>query len=71
MPLVSANISLSDLTILSDAEANLVQVHIGNLTDVALNETVTARYVQLTIEGSWEESTGYGGTVAEFAVIGV
>lgn len=51
------------------AESLIVQVDIGNLTDVSLNETVTARYVQLTVEGSYA-TEGYGGTVGEFAVIG-
>ncbi|GAA5893748.1 hypothetical protein JCM8208_001234 [Rhodotorula glutinis] len=66
-PISSGNVTLSapyDL-----AESLIVQVDIGNLTDISLNETVTARYVQLTVEGSYA-TEGYGGTVGEFAVIG-
>ncbi|BGP14872.1 hypothetical protein JCM10213_003772 [Rhodosporidiobolus nylandii] len=68
--IASGNVSASDLTVLSAAEANTVAVHIGNLTDYALLKEVVGRYVELTISGSWNEESGYGGTVAEFAVIG-
>ncbi|GAA5834169.1 hypothetical protein JCM11251_000560 [Rhodosporidiobolus azoricus] len=67
--LASGNITQSDLTILSAEEANIVRLHVGNLTDVSLNGTSYARYVELTIEGSWG-TEGQGATVAEFAVIG-
>ena len=50
------------------ASANAVSIKIGNLTDVKLNSTVQARYVNLTIEGSRDGETS-GGTVAEFAVL--
>jgi len=50
------------------ASANAVSIKIGNLTDVKLNSTITARYVNLTIEGSRDGETS-GGTVAEFAVL--
>ncbi|GAA5820821.1 hypothetical protein JCM3770_000353 [Rhodotorula araucariae] len=63
----SGNVTLSapyDL-----AQSLIVQVDLGNLTDVPLAAPVTARYVQLTIEGSYA-TKGYGGTVGEFAVIG-
>ncbi|GAA5883213.1 hypothetical protein JCM16303_007308 [Sporobolomyces ruberrimus] len=48
--------------------ANAVSIKVGNLTDVSLNSTVQARYVNLTIEGSRDGETS-GGTVAEFAVL--
>jgi hypothetical protein len=48
--------------------AALVRPIVGNTTDVALNRTVEARYVQVTIEGSSLQD-GAGGTLAEFAVI--
>ncbi|GAA5981976.1 hypothetical protein JCM11641_006816 [Rhodosporidiobolus odoratus] len=67
--IASGDITADALTVLSSEEANLVAVHVGNLTDHALPEPVVARYVELTIEGSWNDE-GYGGTVAEFAVIG-
>ncbi|GAA6008844.1 hypothetical protein JCM11491_003805 [Sporobolomyces phaffii] len=51
------------------ATANAVAIHVGNLTDVRLNATVVARYVNLTIEGSREDGSTRGGTVAEFALL--
>lgn len=48
--------------------ANTVSIKVGNLTDVRLNSTVQARYVNLTIEGA-REGEPNGGTVAEFAVL--
>ncbi|GAA5906847.1 hypothetical protein JCM6882_006845 [Rhodosporidiobolus microsporus] len=67
--LAQGNITQSDLTILSAEEANIVRLHVGNLTDVQLQNETVARYVELTIEGAWT-GEGQGGTVAEFAVIG-
>lgn len=51
------------------ATAAIVRVPVGNLTDVALNSTINARYVNFTIEGS-QFMDGTGATVAEFAAIG-
>jgi len=47
--------------------ASAVQIRVGNLTDVRLDQSVQARYVNLTIEGSRDGANG--GTVAEFAVL--
>ncbi|GAA6009189.1 alpha,alpha-trehalase ATH1 [Rhodotorula paludigena] len=51
------------------ATSLIVQIDLGNLTDVTLPEPVTGRYVQLTVEGTYG-SEGLGPTVGEFAVIG-
>jgi hypothetical protein len=48
--------------------AEEVSVKTGNVTDVVLKEGVEARYVNVTIVGSFAED-GRGGTVAEFVVI--
>ncbi|GAA5893369.1 alpha,alpha-trehalase ATH1 [Sporobolomyces salmoneus] len=50
------------------AAASAVSIKIGNLTDVQLESTVQARYVNLTIEGS-RDGERNGGTVSEFAVL--
>ncbi|GAA6031033.1 hypothetical protein JCM8097_003971 [Rhodosporidiobolus ruineniae] len=68
--LASGNITLSDLSILSSEVANQVTIHVGNLTDIALPQPVVARFVELTVSGSWNEASGYGGSVAEVGVIG-
>jgi hypothetical protein len=45
-----------------------VRLVVGNTTDVTLNETVSARYVSVSISGS-SLGDGRGATLAEFAVI--
>jgi hypothetical protein len=52
----------------SAATANEVAVKVGNLTDVTLEECTSARFVNLTIAGSFF-ADGKGGTVAEFAIL--
>ncbi|GAA5861901.1 hypothetical protein JCM8547_008590 [Rhodosporidiobolus lusitaniae] len=69
--IASANISSSDLQAITAEESTTVAVRFGNTTDVALQQSAVARFVQLSIEGSWNSEGGYGATVAEFAVIGV
>ncbi|GAA5972757.1 hypothetical protein JCM21900_001839, partial [Sporobolomyces salmonicolor] len=80
--LVSAGASLANMTTIANGtvsisapynaeEANLVAIRLGNLTDVPLPTPVLARYVNLTIAGTLAQGggEGYGGTVAEFAVL--
>ncbi|KAM0788656.1 hypothetical protein ACM66B_002758 [Microbotryomycetes sp. NB124-2] len=51
------------------ATANAVTLRLGNTTDVQLDQSVSARYVNLTIRGTYGEP-GSGATVAEFAARG-
>ncbi|GAA6025861.1 hypothetical protein JCM8202_002098 [Rhodotorula sphaerocarpa] len=65
---VSGNVTLS--APYNAVQAAKIAVPIGNTTDASVPDgTVMGRYVSLTISGSYA-SDGYGGTVAEFAVIG-
>ena len=64
--LAAGNVTISDPY--DAATANDVVLRIGNLTDVTLEARVEARYVRLTIEGSFL-GDARGGTVAEFAVL--
>ena len=48
--------------------ASAVSIKLGNLTDVELNKTITARYVTVSITGSYL-ADGKGATLAELAVI--
>jgi trehalose/maltose hydrolase-like predicted phosphorylase len=52
----------------SAATANEVAIKVGNLTDVTLPSSVSARFLNLTITGSFL-ADGNGGTVAEFAIL--
>ncbi|KAI5474838.1 glycoside hydrolase family 65 protein [Pseudohyphozyma bogoriensis] len=76
---VAAGTDLANLTVVSSASVNIsapynatfdneVTTKIGNLTNVSLSTQLTARYVNLTIAGSFVDD-GEGGTVAEFAVL--
>ncbi|GAA5888338.1 hypothetical protein JCM5296_003292 [Sporobolomyces johnsonii] len=82
--LVSAGASLANMTTIANGtvsisapynaqQANLVAIRVGNVTDVTLAMPVVARYVNLTIAGTMAQGggggDGYGGTVAEFAVL--
>ncbi|KAK4055789.1 alpha,alpha-trehalase ath1 [Microbotryomycetes sp. JL201] len=53
----------------SAASANQVALQLGNTTDVPLDQAVSARFVNLTIRGTYGEP-GSGATVAEFAARG-
>ena len=64
--LASGNVSISAPYNASNAEA--VSIKVGNLTDIALNKTVTARYLTISITGSYL-ADGRGGTLAEVAVL--
>ncbi|GAA6018450.1 hypothetical protein JCM10207_000898 [Rhodosporidiobolus poonsookiae] len=66
--IAQGNVTLS--SILTAEQAVQVAIQPPNVTDVQLAAPVVARYVQLTVEGTWYPESGYGGTVAEFAVIG-
>ena len=48
--------------------AEAVTIKLGNLTDVQLNKTITARYITVSITGSYLVD-GKGATLAELAVI--
>jgi len=50
------------------ASAVAVSIKVGNLTDVILNKAVTARYLTISITGSYLED-GRGATLAEIAVL--
>lgn len=50
------------------ATAAAVSLKVGNLTDVVLQETVQARYVTVSITGSYLDD-GRGATLAEVAVL--
>lgn len=63
--LAGANVSIS--APYNNVTADAVATKVGNLTDVALNSTVSVRFVNLTITGSFL-GDGKGATVAEFAV---
>ncbi|KAE9382576.1 hypothetical protein BT96DRAFT_1010391 [Gymnopus androsaceus JB14] len=52
----------------SVATANKVAIKVGNLTDVTLQSSISARFLNLTITGSFL-ADGEGGTVAEFAIV--
>lgn len=76
---VYAGNTTSNMTMISNASvlitapynnvtANDVAVKIGNLTDVTLFSNVTARYVNVSISGSFL-GDGRGGTISEFAVL--
>lgn len=68
VPNLNGTVSISKAY--NETEAAQVAVQVGNTTDVSLgNNTVSARFVQLTIQGS-QMNDGMGATVAEFAVIG-
>jgi len=62
----SGNVEISAPYNTPNAEA--VSIKVGNLTDVSLNKTVTARYLTVAITGSYL-GDGRGGTLAEVAVI--
>ncbi|GAA5992775.1 hypothetical protein JCM10908_006927 [Rhodotorula pacifica] len=65
---VGGNVTLS--APFDAVRANMVAIPLGNLTDAPVPQgTVSGRYVSLTISGSYG-TDGYGGTVAEFAVLG-
>ncbi|KAG0237760.1 Six-hairpin glycosidase-like protein [Mortierella sp. GBAus27b] len=50
--------------------AHIVQVRLGNTSDVTLAKAVQARFVQLVVEGAQaDDNTGAGATVAEIAVL--
>ncbi|KAG8988480.1 alpha,alpha-trehalase ath1 [Tulasnella sp. JGI-2019a] len=61
--IASGNVTLSAPTV-----PDTITVNVGNVTDVKLASSVKARYVNVTITGSFA-ADGRGGTVAEFAVI--
>ncbi|GAA5880894.1 hypothetical protein JCM3774_003235 [Rhodotorula dairenensis] len=66
--IVGGNVTLS--APFDEVRANMVAIPLGNLTDASVPQgSVSARYVSLTISGSYG-TDGYGGTVAEFAVLG-
>lgn len=50
------------------SNAQAVVVRVGNLTDVQLDKPVTAKYLTVSITGSYADD-GRGATLAEFAVI--
>lgn len=50
------------------SNANTVGIKLGNVTDIALNHTVKAQYLTLSITGSFL-GDGRGGTLAEVAVL--
>ncbi|KAE9402984.1 family 65 glycoside hydrolase [Gymnopus androsaceus JB14] len=52
----------------SVATANEVAIKVGNLTDVTLQSSISARFLNLMITGSFL-ADGEGGTVAEFAIV--
>lgn len=62
----SSNVTISSP--FDAATAAIVRVPVGNTTDVPLNSTVSARYVNFTMSGA-SFGDGVGATVAEFAVI--
>lgn len=65
------NVASGNVTISSAynaTEAVIVAVTVGNTTDVSLTQPVQARYINMTIEGSFL-ADGKGGTIAEFAAI--
>lgn len=77
--IVSAGPSITNMTTISSgnvsisapysaATANEVAVKVGNLTDITLQSSFSARFVNLTIMGSFA-ADGEGGTVAEFAIV--
>ena len=52
------------------ATADVVQVRLGNTSDITLARSVKARFVQLVVEGTQrDDGTGAGATVAEIAVL--
>lgn len=63
-----ANGSVSISAPYDAANAEAVSIKLGNLTDVQLNKTITARYLTVSITGSYL-ADGKGATLAEFAVI--
>jgi hypothetical protein len=76
---VSGGKSMDDMTALASGEvkisapynasnAEAVSIKVGNLTDIALNQTVTVQYLTISISGSYL-GDGRGGTLAEVAVL--
>jgi hypothetical protein len=66
--IVGGNVTLS--APFDAVRADMVAIPLGNLTDASVPQgIVSARYVSLTISGSYG-TDDYGGTVAEFAVLG-
>lgn len=65
--MASGNVTIS--AAYDAATAQIIEVKAGNTTDVKLNAPVVARFVNVTIEGSYS-GDGPGGTIAEFAALG-
>ncbi|GAA5927993.1 alpha,alpha-trehalase ATH1 [Sporobolomyces koalae] len=68
MTTVVSNASIDISSPFDATTANAVSIKVGNLTDHILENSLQARYVNLTIQGS-REGDGLGGTVAEFAIL--
>jgi len=66
-PIANGTVSISAPYNVATAEA--IELKLGNLTDVTLGARARARFVSLTIKGSFA-ADGRGGTLVEFAVIG-
>jgi hypothetical protein len=64
--IASGNVDISAPYNATNAVA--VSVKVGNLTDVTLNKAVTARYLTISITGSYL-GDGKGATLAEFAAL--
>ncbi|KAG8864784.1 alpha,alpha-trehalase ath1 [Tulasnella sp. 330] len=62
------SIASGNVTVSAPTVPTTITVNVGNVTDVTLAQSVQARYVNVTITGSFL-ADGRGGTVAEFVVI--
>ena len=76
---VSGGNGLDNMTLLASGTVNIsapfdpstaeaVSIKVGNLTNVVLDKTTTARYITISITGSFL-GDGRGGTLAEVAVL--